>query len=188
MRRIISGRFPRPGTFLLQLLLWFQANWETRKWSSQRSLWGKSCTWAVGVPFEGRIYHIYSQLKKVINWASEWVLMELRCVVINGYKRFYTWLVGGKCQAELVMEEITNWIMMCSSCASMMTRVAVYRLSIIVETKPCTSLWTHWYWQRKLLKAINLFETKYVYGGFIFYFLFFYFTEGNNVSFSYAII
>ena len=89
MQRIISGRFLRPGTFLLQLVLWFQANWETRKSNSQKSLWGKSCTWVVGVPIDGysRLNNSSKKRKKsakegdlFFEWASEfrWNFFEWR--------------------------------------------------------------------------------------------------------------
>ena len=58
MPRTTSGPFLRPGSSLLPLLQWFLAEWETRRQSSQRSLWGLSCTWAAGDPTE--TFHISS--------------------------------------------------------------------------------------------------------------------------------
>ena len=102
MPRTISGRILRLRTFLLQLLQWSQANWEMRKWSSQRSLWGKSCTWAVGVPVED------SRLKKV---TIQWVLVELRwCIQYKTYctrhGRFWSHFSRALC---LKFETILCW-------------------------------------------------------------------------------
>ena len=52
MPRTTSGPFLRPRSSLLPLLPWFLAEWEMRRQSSQRSLWGLSCTWAAGDPTE----------------------------------------------------------------------------------------------------------------------------------------
>ena len=52
MPRPTSGPLLRPRSSLLPLLPWFPAEWETRRPSSQRSLWGLSCTWAAGDPTE----------------------------------------------------------------------------------------------------------------------------------------
>jgi hypothetical protein len=63
MPRTISGPCLRPRAFLLQLLQWLWAKQEKRNWGGQRNLWGRSCTWAVGVPIELR--HKSSNLRRV---------------------------------------------------------------------------------------------------------------------------
>jgi hypothetical protein len=77
MPRTISGRCLRPRTFLFQLLKWFYAKQERRKWSSQRSLWGGSCTWAIGVPIE----LLQNSAEECGRTRSRWALLvELRWV------------------------------------------------------------------------------------------------------------